>query len=115
MKAIISRRKKWIHTDNVRTVNVPYYNNLTIETMLEFIQDHPAPLDYLPDPPDLAKVPRKFLIDVCAVTIGEAFKNWVAERVDQRNAQMVENNNMMIEMDPVFAEKFHQSTHFSSK
>ena len=115
LKAIIGRRKKWIHTDNVRTVNVPYFRNLTVEAILEFIQENPEPLAYLPDSPDLEKIPRKFLIDVCAVTLGETFKDWVSVRIDERNAQMADNRDFMIEMDPEIAARFHQSTHISRK
>ena len=70
---------------------------------------------YLPDEPDLAKVPKQWLLNVCAAIIGQDFKDWVAEQIEERNALMAEKREVMISMDPVMASKFAASTHVSSK
>ena len=43
---------------------------------------------YLPDEPDLTKVPKQWIMNVCAAVIGSDFKEWVHEQIEDRNALM---------------------------
>ena len=70
---------------------------------------------YLPDHPDIEKVPKQWIVNVCAAVLGDQFKDWVQEQVEDRNAEMAEKRDMMISMDPVMATKFANSTHISRK
>ena len=65
--------------------------------------------------PDIEKIPKQWIVNVCASVIGSDFKEWVAEQVEERNALMAEKKEIMISMDPVMAEKFATSTHISRK
>ena len=47
--------------------------------------------------------------------IGQPFKYWVYEQVEERNALMAEKKEVMIAMDPAMAAKFQASTHVSRK
>ena len=69
----------------------------------------------MPDPPDLAKTPKQFIVNTCAVVIGEPFKAWVRQQVEDRNFAMKEKREMTIGMDPLIAAKFKASTHVSRK
>ena len=70
---------------------------------------------YLPDEPDLPKVPKQWIMNVCAAVIGADFKVWVQAQIEERNALMAEKKEIMISMDPVMAAKFEASTHVSRK
>ena len=61
---------------------------------------------YLPDQPDLAKVPKQWIVNICAAVIGADFKDWVAEQIEDRNAVMADRKEVMISMDPLMASKF---------
>ena len=47
--------------------------------------------------------------------VGQSFKDWVSQQVEERNAEMSEKRDLMISMDPVMAQKFANSTHISRK
>ena len=47
--------------------------------------------------------------------VGQPFKMWVHEQVEERNALMAEKREVMIAMDPQMAAKFQASTHVSRK
>ena len=47
--------------------------------------------------------------------LGEPFKMWVYQQMEERNALMTEKKEMMIAMDPEMAAKFEASTHVSRK
>ena len=82
---------------------------------MEFVDSQPNIDHYLPDQPDLAKVPKQWIVNVCAAVLGQDFKEWVTEQIEERNAIMAEKKEVMISMDPLMASKFEQSTHFSRK
>ena len=54
-------------------------------------------------------------MNICAAVIGADFKEWVAEQVEERNAVMAQQKEVMISMDPVMAAKFAASSHVSRK
>ena len=68
---------------------------------------------YFPDEEDLPKIPKQWIVNVCAAVIGEPFKNWVADQIEIRNAERAEKREVMIAMDPELAAKFQASTHVS--
>ena len=100
MKDILARRKAYLHNDAVKVIFVPQYKNLTLEKVLAFVGQHPQIDLYLPDAPDLPKVPKQWIMNVCAAVVGQDFKEWVAEQIEDRNALMAEKKEIMISMDP---------------
>ena len=58
LKDILGQRKAFVHIDDVKTIYVPQYKNLSVEKILAFATDQPRLEHYLPDDPDLAKVPK---------------------------------------------------------
>ena len=115
MKDILSRKKRKIHNADVQTVHVPMYRNLSLEKIFEFVAGKPKIESYLPDHPDIQKVPKQWIVNVCAAVIGEPFRQWVREQKEERNAHMAEKKEVMIAMDPDMAAKFQASTHVSRK
>ena len=111
----MARRKAWVENDKVKTLYVPQYKNLTIERILEYAADKPVVHNYLPDEIDLPKVPKQWLVNVFTAVLGQNFKNWVQQQMEERNALMCEKNEMMIALDPEMAAKFEASTHVSRK
>ena len=82
---------------------------------MEFVAGRPRIEGYLPDEQDLQNVPKQWIVNVCAAVLGDVFKAWVAEQVEDRNALMAEKKEIMIAMDPRMAAKFTASTHVSRK
>ena len=115
LKDIVERKKAYLHNDDVKNIHVPQYKNLTLEHVLDFASQQPRIDQYLPDQPDLQKVPKQWIVNICAAVIGADFKEWVAEQVEERNAVMAQQKEVMISMDPVMAAKFAASTHVSRK
>ena len=77
LKDIIARRKAYVKNDQVKTLYVPQYKNLSVEKILEFVSDLHVVHNYFPDDIDLPKVPKQWLVNVCTAVLGEGFKEWV--------------------------------------
>ena len=41
LKDILARRKAYIHVDDVKTLHVPQYKNLTLEKIMDFVRVKP--------------------------------------------------------------------------
>ena len=41
LKDILSRRKRYLTVDEVKTLHVPQYRNLTLEKIMDFVRDKP--------------------------------------------------------------------------
>ena len=106
---------RYIKNTCVKHIFAPQYENLSIEKVLEFAQEHAEVWDYLPARKDCYRLSRQFLLNVMHTIVGEPFVDWVQERVDCRNAKVAESRNMLIELDPEVATAFQASTQVSSK
>ena len=115
LKDVLNQKKRHLMNDQIQHFHVPQYKSLSVEKILEFIADLPDIADFLPDDQDLVKTPKQWIVNVCAAVVGEPFKRWVGEQVEERNDHMAEKRSMMIAMDPVMAQKFANSTHISRK
>ena len=58
LKDIVNRKKAHVTCDDVKTVFVPQYKNLTVEKILEYVSDMHMVHGYFPDDIDLPKVPK---------------------------------------------------------
>ena len=94
---------------------MPQYDSLSLKEMLVLLQQHRQVLQYLPIAKELLKLPKQFLVNVMYSVIGDAFADWVKQRVVARNTKIVEVQQLGIDMDPEVAAAFTSSTAISSK
>ena len=59
-------------------------------------------------------MPRQYLINIIYTIVGEAFKNWVDERVNVRHEKIKDDGKKMIEMDPEIAAIYQKSKAIST-
>ena len=91
------------------------YKTLTIETILEYGGKSEQLRLYLPDERDMAKLPRQWIINVIYSLLGDDFREWVSQQVKDRNDQLAEKRDLMIDLDPDIAAAFGNSAYISSK
>ena len=58
LKDLISGKKSYVPNNAVQTLYVSQYKNLSLEKIFEFVVSKPQVEYYLPDEPDLKKVPK---------------------------------------------------------
>ena len=67
----------------------------------------------LPDPKDIHRLPKQFLINIVYTICGESFANWVKEKVEERNNKVAVDKGLLIEVDEEIANAFAASTAIS--
>ena len=60
-------------------------------------------------------MPTAWVCNIGASVIGAPFFDWVNQRINERNANVVQEKNLAIAMDPQVAKAFHESTAVSRK
>ena len=98
-----------------KQINVPYYEGLTIEKLLEASQQYPILNDYLPDKRDISRLPRQWIVNLIYTLVGDDFKHWVAEKIRSRNDRIASKYDLMLDLDPAIAKAFMASSMVSSK
>ena len=63
----------------------------------------------------MAKLPRQWIINLIYSIVGDEFRTWVSQQVKDRNEQVAEKRDLMIELDPEIAAAFGSSVNISSK
>ena len=84
--------------------------------MLHNAKKHPGFANYLPlEEKEIEKLPRAYLANLIYTIIGEKFKLWVKQKVQDRTDKRTAEQDMAIEMDPAIYEAFRASTNVSGK
>ena len=93
----------------------PQYKGISIEAVLEQVQQFPEMEQYLPDRRDWHRLPRGWLINLFHSVVGRPFAQWVGSAIDERNEKLTVKQDLLIEMDADIADAFLKSKSFSSK
>ena len=116
LRDLASGKRKMIKGDKVKKIFIPQYEGLTVDKMLANAQKFPQVMKCLPtEISEIKKLPREYLGNIIYTVIGEPFRTWVDQRVDQRNEKIVEDQNLAIELDPEVYDVFKASSHVSGK
>ena len=100
MRDLIAGKRKMIKTDQVKTINVPFFDGLSKEQMLAWAASQPGEvMDAFPIVKrEVEKLPREYIANVIHTITGAAFVQWIEKQVNERNAKVAREANM-IEMD----------------
>ena len=104
-----------IKETEAKHINVPYYEGLTIEKILEAGIQYPMVKRYLPDDRDVGRLPRQWIVNLIYTLVGEDFKRWIGEKIRNRNDKLATKHDLLLDMDPAIARAFQASTMVSSK
>ena len=95
---------------------MPQFEGLTTDDMLKFSRREPKVAAALPvEPREVDKLRRQYNCNVCYTLIGEPFRQWVDNVMQQCNSKIESERNLAIQMDPEIAKIFQQSTAVRSK
>ena len=104
-----------VKMSSVVHIHVPSFENLNMAQIFAFFNNDQTILQFLPDGKELRKVPKAWVCNVAATVLGMPFIDWVKARIDERNAAVVQEKNLAIQMDEDVAQCFFASTAVSRK
>jgi hypothetical protein len=113
---LASGKRKPIKAAAVKTINIPHFSGLNIETMLEHAKNWPAVAMALPlEPREIDKLPRSYIANCIYTIVGTPFRQWVDQQCQLRNDKVIEKQNLQITMDPAVYQAFLNSKHVSTQ
>ena len=100
MRDIVANKRRKIKSTDVKHISVPNFEGLKIETMLEYAEQHPDAMEVLPIiPREREKLPRQYIANAIHTIIGDPFKAWVDQKVNERHELRREPQDA-IQLDP---------------
>ena len=93
----------------------PYYEGLSIEAFHEKSLEYEECRDIWPILREFARLPRQWVLNICATIGKEDFDVWCKTRIAERNNRVSVKRKLFLEMEASVAEAFHNSTAVSSK
>ena len=115
---MVSNKRKLIKCDDIKVLQVPYFEGLSIEEMLDLARDYNGGLAMVALPESQKEInhfPRSYLCNILYTMIGDPFAKWVDRQIVARNKRVKEDKDMAIDMDADIAKLFRESTAVSGK
>ena len=110
-------KRRRISQTEMRLITVPHFEGLRVEDMIAFAREakNGEAMEAFPIVMrEVEKLPRPYIANVIYTIVGEPFKDWVNDRVNQRHAKRLEEQDA-IQMDPEIARIFEASNAISGK
>ena len=116
LRDLASGKRRIIRCEEVKVFQVPQYEGLTTDDMLEFARNYSEVRSALPlEEREIHKLPRQYISNIVYTLVGEPFRIWVEERIAARNKKVSESNDILIDLDPDIARIVHASSSISGK
>ena len=77
--------KTMIKCDNVKVIDVPQFEGLSIREIFDFSINSVEVQNCLPPSKEILKLSRAYLSNVIYTIMGEPFQQWVKQQVNRRN------------------------------
>jgi len=84
LRDLAEGKRTIINCDNVKYINIPYYEGLSIDDILEYAdqRDNGKALKALPEPrKEIEKLPREYISNVVYTICGDHFQGWVNTKI----------------------------------
>ena len=88
LRDLVSNRRKIVRCEDVKVLQVPHFEHLSIEDILEFASSHNGGVAMMALPEsrkEVTKLPRAYIANVIYSETGEPFLEWMKLRVQARN------------------------------
>ena len=95
---------------------MPFYENLSIQHMLEWAKRYPEVYQVLPaDKEEIKNLHRQYIANVISTIAYDDFKAFIDKKINERTKKIAEARNMNIKMDPEIYRMYKDSNCISGK
>ena len=116
MRDIVANKRRLVRSSEVKHIIIPQFDGLSIDNLLGYGGQYTEVMRALPmAQKEIKKLPREYIGNIIVTLVGQPFRDWIQNRVDQRNAKVAEEGDMMIDMDPEIYKIFSGSNAVSGK
>ena len=116
LRDLISGNRRKLKSEEVKHIHVPYFDSLSVEKMLEWAKRHPDVFTALPkEQNEINSLHRNYIANVIYTIVGEDFRDWINNKMQERTKRLALERNMTIQMDPEIYKIYKDSTSISGK
>ena len=116
LRDLCANKRRRVHCDNVKVIQLPHFQGLKIEELLNWASQHDngAAMEALPSVhKEIEKLPRQYIANLIYSIAGAPFQKWCREQIEHRNRLRTQEHDLIIDMDPEIARIFKESTSVS--
>ena len=99
----------------MKHITVPFYDNLTLELILDFGLAYKEVVDCFPVMREIRKMPRWYICNVIYSKVGDPFDEWVKNNCNDRNERFTQKHGLEIKLQARIAAAFESSTAVNRK
>ena len=102
LRDLCASKRVIIKCDDVKVIQLPHYEGINIESILEFAESYNngEAMKCLPEnKKEILKMPRSYIANCIYTLVGEPFQDWANNKIEERNQKVVQDQNMSIQMD----------------
>ena len=100
---------------DVKVINVPHFEGLSVDDMLVFAEQYQDVMEAFPIVrKEVDKLPRAYIANVIHTLVGQPFAQFINKRANKRNEKVMKERDL-IDMDPEIARIYTASTAVSGK
>ena len=115
LRDLAARKRTWLKCNGVKILQVPQFEGLKVEVLLQYAEQFPEVRKALPEVQrEIAKMPRAYICNIIYTFVGEPFAEFVAGKVRARN-QKIQQDQDYIQMDPEITAIYQRSTAVSGE
>ena len=116
LKELSRGERSHINRRNMRTIDLPYYEGLTMDDLLAYATHRENVMRALPAVQhEIRKLPRKYVAEVILNIVGDPFEEWANQQISVRNAKYKEEHDENLGLDEECEAGFQKSTSIACK
>ena len=118
LRDLLSSVRTLIKSADVKYINVPAYEHLSTDDCLEWARNYnngEAMLGLPLTQKEIDHLPKAYICNVIFTLAGQPFQSWVDQQIELRNAKIIDDKDLSINIDSELEALFRQSTSVSRK
>jgi len=77
-------------------LSVPLFDGLNQTAIMAHAMQIKEVMERLPEPNEIPRLPRQYLINIIATVVGDSFSNWVHDKITERNEKLAKEKSTMV-------------------
>ena len=94
LRDLVARKRRMIKCPDVKVINVPHFEGLSIDDMLVFAEQYPEVMEAFPIVRhEVDKLPRAYIANVIHTLVGQPFAQFINKRANKRNEKVTKERS----------------------
>ena len=114
LRDLLMGKKLHVKCSEVTVIKVPQYNGLKVRDLIRFAESKFSIDKFLPEYSYHKEPNREWLCNIINTLVNDEFKNFIQEKIDKRNKELIKTQNLGVSAKQEFIDIFKRSKAIST-